>query len=328
MHMWIRVHVSLLREILRSQSQRYAEWHAHVRKWSLDEWQQAERELIRERGIWGPKRQSSLDKYALDLTEGPCRVRKKLLHDADFYHRYPYRPALDAPEAKAQRAKVAISRDARAYYEQMRRRRFYTMDERIVDHAVVKSAAANASLIASTLSASSSSGGGDEAAAAAQGGVFDSSAELNLSMISRMLRKNVAIKQAAATNETFTNGNDEAESANGGGGGEQPLADEREAEGDDEDNEEEADGGGGREAESSTASNEALANSETFSSSSAAAAAAASSSERSPTTTSAAKSAPRVAAAKGGDLRPAPQLQPSTTLKTSSIGPEPDYQTL
>lgn len=98
--MWIRIHVSLLQEMLRSQSQRYGEWHAHVRKWTLDEWRQTERELVRERAIWGPEVGSTLDKYTLDVTEGSCRVRKKTLLDADFFARYPYRPALDAPEAK------------------------------------------------------------------------------------------------------------------------------------------------------------------------------------------------------------------------------------
>lgn len=54
--MWFRVHASLLRELIRTQSQRYAELHAHVRKWSMQEWQSTESELTRERGLWGPER--------------------------------------------------------------------------------------------------------------------------------------------------------------------------------------------------------------------------------------------------------------------------------
>lgn len=98
--MWMRVHVSLVRELVRARCQRQHEWHAHVRKWSMKEWQEnVEAELIRERGLWGPERGSRLDKFELDTTEGPLRVRKKLVPDVDFYRRYPFRPYLDLPEA-------------------------------------------------------------------------------------------------------------------------------------------------------------------------------------------------------------------------------------
>lgn len=53
--MWLRVHISLLKELVTTQATRYHEWHAHVRKWSLHEWHQLEAELTRERGIWGPE---------------------------------------------------------------------------------------------------------------------------------------------------------------------------------------------------------------------------------------------------------------------------------
>lgn len=165
--MWIRVHVSLLRELIRSQSQRYAEIHAHIRKWSMQEWQTTEFELTRERGLWGPEERSELDKFQLDITEGPSRVRKTLIPDPRFYHRYPYRPNLELLEFKAMRAKFAISRDSRAYYERMRSHRFRTMDERIVD--------------AQTAAAQTAQN--DEAG-------FDPLGELNLSMIKRMVKKN------------------------------------------------------------------------------------------------------------------------------------------
>lgn len=99
--MWLRVHLSLIRELVKSRCQRYHEWHSHVRKWCMQEWHKTEAEFTRERGLWGPERASSLEKYELDTTEGPaCRVRKKLVpNTAEFYRRYPYRPLLDAPEA-------------------------------------------------------------------------------------------------------------------------------------------------------------------------------------------------------------------------------------
>lgn len=166
--MWIRVHVSLLRELIRGQSQRYVEMHAHVRKWCLQEWQNIEAELTRERGLWGPEERSELDKFQLDVTEGPSRVRKTLIPDSKFYHRYPYRPNLESLETKPMRSKFAISRDSRSYYEQMRMRRFRTMDERIIDRQ--------------TATSQSTQNGGDAG--------FDPLGELNLSMIKRMVKKN------------------------------------------------------------------------------------------------------------------------------------------
>lgn len=97
--MWIRVHITLLRELMINQCKQYHEWHAHVRKWCLKEWHNTEADLTRERGLWGPEMCSYLDKYELDVTEGPHRIRKKLVPNNDFYQRYPYRPYLERPEA-------------------------------------------------------------------------------------------------------------------------------------------------------------------------------------------------------------------------------------
>uniref|UniRef100_A0A1I7TDI9 WD repeat and FYVE domain-containing protein 3 n=1 Tax=Caenorhabditis tropicalis TaxID=1561998 RepID=A0A1I7TDI9_9PELO len=136
--MWLRVHVSLIKELVRAQSTRYSEWHAHVRKWCLHDWHQWEAELTRERGIWGPERASKLEKFKLDLTEGPTtRMRRKLIPNRSFYHVYPFRPHLEAPSAKAQRAKVAISLDSKLYYEACLVHRRRTLDTRIIDSSSV-----------------------------------------------------------------------------------------------------------------------------------------------------------------------------------------------
>ncbi|EGT48714.1 hypothetical protein CAEBREN_32071 [Caenorhabditis brenneri] len=150
--MWLRVHVSLIKELVRAQStrfvvyfvlinllfSRYTEWHAHVRKWCLHDWHQWEAELTRERGIWGPERASKLEKFKLDLTEGPTtRMRRKLIPNRNFYHIYPFRPHLEAPSAKAQRAKVAISLDSKHYYEACLIHRRRTLDTRIIDSSSV-----------------------------------------------------------------------------------------------------------------------------------------------------------------------------------------------
>ncbi|CAJ0587641.1 unnamed protein product, partial [Mesorhabditis spiculigera] len=131
--MWVKVHVSLVKELVTVLAARYHEWHSHVRKWSLQEWHAIEQELIRERGLWGPEQASRLEKYKLDVTEGPSRIRRKLIPDREFYHHYPYRPHLDNPGAKALRAKVAISRDSKEYYEAVKARRGRLFDTKIID---------------------------------------------------------------------------------------------------------------------------------------------------------------------------------------------------
>uniref|UniRef100_A0A1I7VIR8 WD repeat and FYVE domain-containing protein 3 n=1 Tax=Loa loa TaxID=7209 RepID=A0A1I7VIR8_LOALO len=131
--MWLRVHISLIRELVRTQCLCYHEWHSHVQKWCMQDWRSLEMELIRERGIWGAELGSSLDKYMLDMTEGPCRIRRMLIPNPTFYHHYPYRPYLDSPESKAIRAKVAVSKDSKLYYAAIKRRRRKIPEQRIID---------------------------------------------------------------------------------------------------------------------------------------------------------------------------------------------------
>jgi hypothetical protein len=64
----------------------------HMGEFLLEEWQSIEYGLLRERGLWGPPVGSELDKWQLDLTEGPYRMRKKMIRNTNFYNHYPYRP--------------------------------------------------------------------------------------------------------------------------------------------------------------------------------------------------------------------------------------------
>jgi hypothetical protein len=41
---------------------------------------------------------SILDKWILDSTEGPHRMRKKTMGNDIFYLQYPYRPELELPD--------------------------------------------------------------------------------------------------------------------------------------------------------------------------------------------------------------------------------------
>lgn len=61
-------------------------------KYVTEEWCQIECELLRERGLWGPPIGSHLDKWMLEMTEGPCRMRKKMVRNDMFYNHYPYVP--------------------------------------------------------------------------------------------------------------------------------------------------------------------------------------------------------------------------------------------
>jgi hypothetical protein len=66
----------------------------------LEDWRAIEAELMRERGLWGPPVGSELDKWTLDLTEGPHRMRKKMILNDRFYINYPYIPPSDDSVSK------------------------------------------------------------------------------------------------------------------------------------------------------------------------------------------------------------------------------------
>jgi len=59
-------------------------------QYTLEDWLQMERELTRERGLWGPPVGSDLDKWILDMTEGCLYVAPFLL----LYVRHFFRQML------------------------------------------------------------------------------------------------------------------------------------------------------------------------------------------------------------------------------------------
>ncbi|KAH9494853.1 WD repeat and FYVE domain-containing protein 3, partial [Bulinus truncatus] len=86
----------------------------YLEKYLMDDWNLVEKELLRVRSLWGPQTGSRLDKVMLDVTEGPFRMRKKMMKNDMFYIHYPYRPNL---EDSPLRYKVAISLDSKEYYD-------------------------------------------------------------------------------------------------------------------------------------------------------------------------------------------------------------------
>ncbi|XP_049867714.1 WD repeat and FYVE domain-containing protein 3 isoform X4 [Pectinophora gossypiella] len=113
---YMQDHVQLVRQAWCVQLQTSANTTLHTTRYVQAEWAGAWRELTRERGLWGPPKPSPLDKWALDSTEGPCRMRKMLRRNHLFYFHYPYRPELENPENKQLKYKVAQSLDSKEYY--------------------------------------------------------------------------------------------------------------------------------------------------------------------------------------------------------------------
>ncbi|XP_063625068.1 WD repeat and FYVE domain-containing protein 3 isoform X6 [Cydia splendana] len=113
---YLQDHVQLVRQAWCVQLQTALNTCMHTTRYVQAEWAGAWRELTRERGLWGPPRASPLDKWALDSTEGPCRMRKMLRRNHLFYLHYPYRPELDNPDNKQLKYKVAQSLDSKEYY--------------------------------------------------------------------------------------------------------------------------------------------------------------------------------------------------------------------
>lgn len=61
-----------------------------------EEWRTIEHDLLRERGLWGFEDADPLAKYKLDFIEGPCRMRKRMVLNEDFYKHYPYRANIES----------------------------------------------------------------------------------------------------------------------------------------------------------------------------------------------------------------------------------------
>ncbi|KAK7508020.1 hypothetical protein BaRGS_00000985, partial [Batillaria attramentaria] len=115
--LWTACHVDLVKEVVAFQYEQFMQSQKHMERYLLEEWQGVEKELLRERSLWGPTAGSRLQRWMLDMTEGPGRMRKKMMKNEMFYIHYPYRPDL---EDNPLRYKVAISFDSREYYENFR----------------------------------------------------------------------------------------------------------------------------------------------------------------------------------------------------------------
>ena len=112
----------LISDFIELQVKQKTQSDLHLMKYVYDDWIASEYELlIRERAIWGPEYGSKcLDKWKLDMTEGPHRMRKKLIRNDMFYSHYPYKPEYDLMDSKALKFKLPISFDSKEYYKRFR----------------------------------------------------------------------------------------------------------------------------------------------------------------------------------------------------------------
>ncbi|XP_029400885.1 WD repeat and FYVE domain-containing protein 3 [Mus pahari] len=133
---WMFTHIAVVRDLVDTQYKEYQERQQNALKYVTEEWCQIECELLRERGLWGPPIGSHLDKWMLEMTEGPCRMRKKMVRNDMFYNHYPYVPETEQeasvgsevpskpPEPpddviaqkKPARYRRAVSYDSKEYY--------------------------------------------------------------------------------------------------------------------------------------------------------------------------------------------------------------------
>ncbi|RWS13484.1 WD repeat and FYVE domain-containing protein 3-like protein [Dinothrombium tinctorium] len=120
--LWTLTHISIITDLVELQLKQKYQGDAHLLKYVYDDWIAAENELlVRERAIWGPDYGSrQFDKWKLDMTEGPHRMRKKLVRNDAFYLHYPYKPEMDPSDSKLPKYKLPISFDSKEYYKRFR----------------------------------------------------------------------------------------------------------------------------------------------------------------------------------------------------------------
>ena len=80
-------------------------------------WDTLKDQLTRERAVWGPATLHPLEKWQMDPTEGPFRMRRKTERYKDFYLHYPYyEPNYMEDITRKQGVPPPTSVDSEAYY--------------------------------------------------------------------------------------------------------------------------------------------------------------------------------------------------------------------
>ena len=121
-------HLTIVKDVVEQSHRSRHQTDQHMLFYVEEEWQRIEYMLTQERGIWGPYRESYLTKWMLDMSEGPCRMRKKVVRNDAFYFHYPYQLRKRAKEEKSnntsnnaeekQKYKKPTSHDSQLWFEQ------------------------------------------------------------------------------------------------------------------------------------------------------------------------------------------------------------------
>lgn len=86
----ITINVNRLQEYCEAEHMKHFRLAEQQHFYLYTEWLRIEKDLLRERALWGDENEDPLNKWKLDLTEGPNRQRKRLLPNTiDFYKHYP-----------------------------------------------------------------------------------------------------------------------------------------------------------------------------------------------------------------------------------------------
>ncbi|XP_055386714.1 WD repeat and FYVE domain-containing protein 3 isoform X2 [Condylostylus longicornis] len=110
------IHVQLIKDLWEMRVKQHMQMLQHTQRYVYQDWILSETELTRERGLWGSVKTPPLDKWMLDSTEGPHRMRKKTMKNDIFYLQYPYRPEIELPDNRQLKYKVATSLDSKIYF--------------------------------------------------------------------------------------------------------------------------------------------------------------------------------------------------------------------
>ncbi|CAF1017714.1 unnamed protein product [Adineta ricciae] len=106
--------VSSVRENVENEYRRLTQNSEQKFNYLYEEWFAIERDLLRERGLWGFDEPDPLAKYKLDFIEGPCRMRKRMVLNEDFYRHYPHRVTVEQTKRKFN---PPVSFDSKQYFE-------------------------------------------------------------------------------------------------------------------------------------------------------------------------------------------------------------------
>ncbi|CAK9291092.1 unnamed protein product [Gordionus sp. m RMFG-2023] len=138
----IGVNISIISDLVDMQYDHFYQTQVVLRRqYAIEQWKKIEKELIRERSLWGSQQPDPLEKWILDSTEGPCRMRKKMTQNPDFYVHYPYIVSRDAvnhtntKNKKFKSLKPPLSLDSELYYKRNKvKPKFVFLRELLAEH--------------------------------------------------------------------------------------------------------------------------------------------------------------------------------------------------